>query len=470
MLALALLATGGVYFAARAYLHSEGFRVFLARKVNAAAGVEGSFEPFRWHGLAMNSGGFAATGASWMREVQAEGLHTEIDLGGLNRGVWLVENSEIQRLRLSIDATRPLEPKTDVPESLPPAKPGKKPAGWLPRDVEFGGLTVGDFAMDAVTTRGPFAIAGMTMEVRPDGAKDSYRLETLGGTLRLPFKRLREVRLNETKLRYHDGTVFLTKGTASAWSSARFAATGEWDLKTRRHILSGTLDGVKCGEALPPHWSRRVTGVLGTSFLVEGVPGAQMMSGKAELKNGTLTALPLLDSLAAYLDTSRFRTLVLTEARTDWRKQADAWIFENVVLASEGLLRIEGAFTLRGHQIDGRFNLGVSPAVLAKLPGAEQHVFLPGANGLSWTQVRVTGPADDLNEDLTERLLAAAGIRMIETLPETGEKVLKFSRSVLSEKHAGTVERVLDKGVDIIRENEDVIRETKGLLEGLLGE
>ena len=109
--------------------------------------------------------------------------------------------------------------------------------------------------------------------------------------------------------------------------------------------------------------------------------------------------------------------------------------------------------------------LGLAPGTLANIPGAETDVFLPGEKGLLWTPLRITGTRDHLKEDLTDRLIAAAGMRMFDRIPETGEQVIKFTHSVLGEASPKT----LEKGLKIIEKNSDTIREVSGLLDGILG-
>lgn len=95
------------------------------------------------------------------------------------------------------------------------------------------------------------------------------------------------------------------------------------------------------------------------------------------------------------------------------------------------------------------------PGTLSNVPGAETEVFFPGEKGLLWTDVIVSGTLDNPREDLTQRLIAAAGMRMFELLPETGELALKYSGRVLDGEFA-----------DLISENGDeVIRQGKALLE-----
>ncbi|MGL5019493.1 MAG: hypothetical protein ACRDBP_15265, partial [Luteolibacter sp.] len=147
----------------------------------------------------------------------------------------------------------------------------------------------------------------------------------------------------------------------------------------------------------------------------------------------------------------------------------DAITLQNLVLSSDGLVRLEGSITLRGQQLDGTFRLGLAPGTLSTIPGAETDVFLPGERGLLWTPLRITGTLDRPKEDLTDRLITAAGLRMFDQLPETGEKVIKFTHSVLGESSSKTVEKGLEKGLEILEKNSDTLREVGGILDGILG-
>lgn len=126
---------------------------------------------------------------------------------------------------------------------------------------------------------------------------------------------------------------------------------------------------------------------------------------------------------------------------------------------------MEGSLSIRGETLDGVFRLGLAPGTLANIPGAETDVFLPGERGLLWTPLRITGTLDDPKEDLTDRLIAAAGLRMFDVIPETGEKVIKFTRSVIGENPS----KAVDQGMKIIDEGTKAVRGAGDILNGILG-
>lgn len=464
LLVLAVLGLGASYGLLRRYLHSDAFRMFLSAEAGKAAGVTGEFAPFDWQGLAVDTESFEARGAGPVTGLRADGLHTEIGLGGVRRGVWEILGSNVRRLEVSVDARK-------GPDAPPPLRTGPgaakrpRPAGWFPKEVELQGIDVRELVAKVILTEGLATASGMNVHVEPAGARGAYRAEIEGGTIRLPFGTVPELRLDRARLRYQDGRVFLTEATVAAWDSGRIRGTGEWDTASRQFFVEGDVTGAKCENVLSSDWSKRLTGEVTSTFTSNNRPGFPQADGRLTIQNGVLTALPLLDALAAYADTRRFRVLTLNEARTEWRWKEGELVLTDLVLASEGLMRIEGGMTLRGREMDGVFRLGLAPGTLATIPGAETDVFAPGERGLLWTTLRITGTLDDPKEDLTNRLIAAAGLRMFEQLPETGEQVLKFTRSLLGEPSS----KMIEKSGKIIDETRKTVRDISGILDGILG-
>ncbi len=465
LIVVCLVAAAVILVAVRNYLHSDAFRRLLSEKVSTAAGVEGGFTPLRWDGFSVAADSFAATGDGPVRELRVDGLHTEVAIGGVRRGVWDLRNSRARRLAVKLDTRGPQDAADRPRESRPPANDAKQ-GGWLPRKVEVNGLALDEVALEAATDNGPLTARGMRLEVEKSGGPDSYRAVISGGALTFPQEKLPVLRLDRARIHVQPLGVFLTGLEAGAWSAARLEADGEWDRATERLTLEGRVSGVKCEEILSEDWARRLSGKLSSDFVMRSGSGSTAADGRLVLENGIMTALPVLDVLAAYLDTSRFRTLVLSEAHADWSWQDGELLLGDIVFASESQLRLEGNLVIRDRQLDGRFMLGIAPGTLSAVPGAETHVFIPGTRGMLWAPMRVTGTLDKPREDLSDRMITAAGLRLLETIPGSGgEKVLKFSRAVLGDNPQEAVER----GVKIIEEGSRTVREVNQLLDGILG-
>lgn len=468
--AVALLVLGVVcaavgYWSLKNYLHSDAFRKFLSATVSEAVGLEGEFSPFRWDGLVVDTGTFEATGSGVIVSLYADRLRTEVNLSGVRRGVWDLDGASVNHVEVNLD-TRRLEAAKEAVGAATTPPPSRKPTkrGWLPQEVEVKNLDLRNVVLKAIFEMGELRADGMRMHLEHAGDRNTYRGEIDGGRVRTPFALLPQVELDRVRFRYRDGELFVTDATAKVFRDGTLEGSGEWDIKAGRYAFEGHARRIKCDEFLNEDWAKRLTGDAATSLVLESRGSGPLVKGTLVISNGVLTALPVLDALAAYADTRRFRVLNLSEARTDWSWRQGRLAFENLVLASEGLVRLEGALEIRDGQLDGRFRLGLAPGTLASIPGAETVVFAPGERGLMWSPLRITGTLDDPQEDLTARLTAAAEDRMFELIPETGERVLKFTRSLIEETQP------VQKGVEIIDKTADtILRQGSGLLDGILG-
>jgi hypothetical protein len=476
--AIVFVAVIAGYFGLRGYLHSEAFRRFLSAEVGQAIKADGQFALFRWDGLQVATDSFEAHDGKALESLRADNLRTEIGFGGLKRGVWELRESDVGRLDVSIDA-RGDKLTGSSPSGEASPKPSTKPSkkGWLPSDVELLGLTVRELSLRSILRDGLLTANGMKVRVDPAGRKNAYHASIDGGEVHLPWNWAPPVRIDRVKARWQDGELFLTEANATLWKHGRLQADGEWNQRTGLGAFQGTVTDLNCADLLNADWAKRLTGKAESTFTLELRSGGPVARGTLQVRDGVLTALPFLDSLAAYADTQRFRVLPLSEAHTLWEYESRGVVFRDLVVASEGLIRIEGTLAIRDRQLDGSFRLGLAPGTLARIPGAETDVFLPGERGLLWAPLRITGTLDDPKEDLTTRLIAAAGMRMFDVLPETGERVLKFSRTVVDhvplEAGIEAVEKGLEKGVETgvkaIDKADDLLNGVNRALDGLLG-
>lgn len=460
------------YVGVRKYLHSEGFRRLLSEEASRTLGISGSFSSFRWDGLQVDTSSFEASGDGKVRSIRADNLHTEIGLGRVTKGIWEVRGSNVGRIEATLDA------RSGANEIKPPvaATPGPnseaKKNGWLPSEVDVDGLTIQSMSVRALMNSGMASISDMQVEVKQAETRSAYRATVNGGRVILPWKLVPAIELDRVKLRYQDDQVFITDASARVAGSGRVQADGEWTKSSGSYGLQGSMTDVPCADLLNPDWAKRLTGKVDSTFAVKSQGSGPTLNGHLVVKDGVLTALPVLDSLAAYADTRRFRVLSLSDAETDWKWENGVTTLSHLVLATDGLVRLEGLLVVgKGGELDGDFRLGLAPGTLANIPGAETDVFLPGEKGLLWTPLKITGTLDDPKEDLTDRLIAAAGVRMFDVLPETGEKALKFTRSVI-----GEAPKVIEKGVDTIDKGlkaldkaADVVDGVSGALDGFFG-
>lgn len=466
---LALVVMAGGYLWLRSWLHGEEFRAMLSKEAGKAMNAQADFGAFRWDGTVVDCPSFHAKGPGVMREVDARGLSIDIGLGRVSQRVVELRNARVNQIDLEFDVRgeRTSAPSVEVTPAESTAPSVAKPKPWydrfVPNDVTLTELKVNQSSVKMWLSQGPMVFSGTRWEVTPDQSQGSYRATGQGGVITTPWKMLPPLELEIAKLRYQDGSVFLTDADFKVYERGDLRLAGEASIEGDGFSFDGRLRDVMANEVLPPDWSQKVEGRITSDFTVSERGQGVMVDGHLDFADGVLTGLPVLDSLGAYGGNPRFRRLSLSEASLDYSWEDGRIVLRDIRIGAEGLIRVEGRMTIeKDESLDGRFRIGLTPGTLARIPGAETKVFLPGERGLLWTTLHVTGTLDDPEEDLTNRLIAAAGLRMFEVIPETGEHVLRFTQQAMSPD----VAEMLGGEEGLIRKGGDLIDQGKGLFDG----
>lgn len=479
---LLIVALVGGYFWVKSYLRSDAFRQELSRQVGGVAGGTAEFAPLAWEGSVMGSDRLtleSARSGNW----QVTGLEAELDLGGLWARVWRIPRVELTSARSEWDL-RQQETPSARPVS-PPARPRKgggerSSSGFLPSRAELLSLEVSDYEGQVLMESGSYQWERMRLAYKP-GASPSEAVVTLrNGRLTTPMDWLGRLELGAASLRARRGRVNLLESDWRLMERGQLDLSGHWE--DGAWLLEGEVADLTCGELLPIDWQQKLRGGVHGDFVVEDSPtGALTVNGSAEITDGVVGSLAFLDRLAAYAGSSSLQRLTFEQAHAHFSWQEESWELTNLVLSDEGLLRVEGRFRVEGEALDGHLRVGVPPGLLAHIPGAEEKVFLPGAQGLLWTPVRVTGTLSEPKEDLSGRMIQAAGERMFEMIPETGQWALKFGSQAMDQGTAmllenqglilaegqKAVEEVINQGGDVVEEG---VKAGFGILDGLLGQ
>ncbi len=471
-LVLAIGAGAVGYGLIRSYLHSDSFRVLLSDKVSKALEVEGAFGPLRWDGLAARTDRFEGVGDGDLLAIRADDIRTEIGLEKFRNGYWLLKDSVVRNLEVTIDARsdEDVPPHVD-PDVEPPAMPDAKPArAWFPSEIRYDKVDVENLSATLVLNDGELLLRNHRLRARDVPEIDAIDFSVRGGTVTTHLAWLPEMRLREIKARHQDETVFVTSAEFGVFESGILDATGQWDGAEKDYAFQGSARGIHCADLLNEDWARRLTGRVLLDYSLMSHPDGPRARGSLEIRDGVLTALPLLDTLSAYADTQRFRTLTLHEASADWTWAGGRFVFTNIRLASEGLARLTGTLAISEEgDLDGSFRIGLAPGTLSRIPGAETVVFQPGDHGLLWTTLRVDGTIEKPREDLTGRLITAAGMRMLEILPETGERVLRNTRTLLRDLPQNAADLIGGGGNKENGNGGGIIQDAGKLLEGIFG-
>ena len=430
------------------FLRSDDFRHFLDRKTSAALRADGRFQPLHWEDdTEVYTDAFDADGtpASPFAKLSVEQVRARLDLRALWHRAWRVESIDAEKFAATLGAPHHALPDTAAASQVrPAANPDEGQGrgfltGLLPARVEVGQVQVNDFSLAWNTGK----LSGAHLAARPrDGGPQNWDLDGTGG--RLEETHFPAVRLTSFNAKTSVDLVSITRAEGQSESGGRLDLSGSQGLDPARLLdLTANFDGLPVKEFLPEDWRARLHGnATGSvhvhgSFADHGLPTADNdralhARGHVELHDGGLEALPMLDELAVFTATERFRQTPLQKGHADFDWTPARVTVNNLLVESEGLLRIEGEFTVQGDQIDGTLQVGVARGSLRWIATVGVRVFdQPERDGYLWTTVHLRGPVRHLSEDLSPRLVAAAQQEVIDKAKQGTGAVLDTASSLL---------------------------------------
>jgi hypothetical protein len=479
---LILLAVGTAVYAwswVQSYMRSPAFTQLIAKQLGRAAKAEAEIEPLAWSGSNVYGPRVSlkpAFSAGW-RSIEAEGVQAALDFDAVRHGVWHVSKVDVDHLRLNTGRVNETGASPTVAsESAPPAAAPGWLRSWLPSKTEIGDVIVQTLDVTPDRSEAGVSLTNVRVTAHSGADEGAWLLRGEGGKLNAPG--LSEpFRITSISSRV-DAKALSVNDCIARWKGdCDVTAQGELPFeKEKGWKFSGHLANLDLRHLLSTEWSPKLSGVLEGDYRISAQPGSDVLfNSKLSVKSGIVQALPVLDRIADFTRTDRFRRVVLDQATGDVEREGETTKVTNLVLQSNGLLRIEGSLTIQKAQVAGSFLVGVSPETLRWVPGAQGHVFTQsradGPPGFVWTTVVISGTLDSVREDLSNRLLAAAGKAIIEgpldaagkgveLLGSGGKTAVQGGKTIIegSKNAVKGAADVLEKGVET----------GAGLLRGLL--
>jgi hypothetical protein len=431
-----------VYFAARSwiynYLRGEEFRRFVSRATARTLQADGEFAPLHFTGMNIYSDGFKARGSerAAFSSLAIEQIRADLSLRRWQERVWQIDNLEAQRVDLQLDGSRIALP--EAPRGIPVKPSTKHAGGWLPNRVEISTASVQNVNLSwGQANKDVGSVRGTRLVATPnDGA-----WEIAGNGGRLEQSGFPGLEVESLRLLYRAPTLYVQDARLHRGMTGSVNVDGE--VKFGESLdLRGKLAGIDVTPFLSDDWRVRLHGKLGGEVRVRGsLPSPQppAISGSLELSEGQIEALPVLDEIAMFTRLQQYKRLALSRVSADFRQENGVLHATKFIAESTGLIRVEGGFTVANGQIDGSFQVGVTPTSLQWLPGSQDRVFTETRAGYVWTLVRLTGPLDSPGEDLSPRLVAAAKDAAIEKVENTVQSAVETGKEVIK----GTLDRLM---------------------------
>lgn len=417
LLVLAAAVVAGSYLYVRAYLKSDGFLAMLEQSAVDDMNVETArIDPLDWDGSGIRCGGVTMEGHEFLTSLQARNIETEFSRWELLKRAFVITSVNIAELKLRLAPV--------------PFRFREKPEGarsWAEENILPDTFRLEKGSIDSLSVSYGevgqlYVLDGTRVESAYDAGSSQYRFEMQGGRLLLPFKGCPEFSLMSGTAQFNHASrrVNVPSCRLTTAAGGYLDIKGDWDGSSSSWTANMVVNGVPASSVLEDHWKKHVQGsVSGGIDLRGGRDGVTHVAGLARLQGGMLTGLPVLDRLALFCGSSRFRNLPLHEASAQFTYQESAWHISNILVESENLVRVEGWLEIgKGGALTGRLQVGLRADGLWKaLPGFSDvfSVSRQGAGGnLAWANVNIGGTLDNPSEDLSARLIKAAGNRLTE--------------------------------------------------------
>jgi len=428
-----VIVTGGVFLvllvaallavktSLNAWLHGEGFRQWLANRAEAVLKSEVVVGELEWSGSEVYASRFSATGRAEasFSELVLDGVRAKT--GGVKDRAVRVPEVSVNRLNLNFSSSRKPTPTAVVSAGTEPSAAAPKLPGWLsglaPDRVEIDRLQIAATNVLVEKAEGVvFSLAGVRTTVEPDFRSGVWEVSGKGGTMQVPDQP--EIRLKELGMRWRGSELFVDRCALGIYGEGHVEGRGEIGFDNGGHFdVDLDISSIAVDELVTGEWRDRLNGIIHGPVSITGKPGGLVYEGTLHITEGVIESIPVLKLVARYTRSERFNRIVLNEAKTDFK--SDGWRVElrNLVLQSDGLVRVEGSVDVVGEELAGDLSVGVAPGTMRWIPGAERLVFVEDRDGFRWAPLKLTGTTAEPKEDLSARLIAAAGESLIGDLP-----------------------------------------------------
>ncbi len=405
------------------WLRGEGFRDWLAQRAAQVLRSEITLGELEWQGSEVYTKRFAALGRedAGFAELNLDGVRARP--GGIADRAVRVAEVTVNRLDLRFSPKHPggAAPPGEAPAGALVARPAPALPAWLanylPDRVEIDEIAVASVRVEVERQAGAvFLLQGTKAVFEPDFRTGFWAIEGTGGKVVLPGQP--EFAMKDLGLRWKGDRLFIDRCVFGVHKAGRiegkgeigFAGEGSFDLDLQ-------ISGIDVDEMVTGEWRDRLAGTLHGPVRISGPPGALVYEGTLNVAEGVVSSLPVLKLIAQYTRSDRFERFVLNQAKTDFKREGERLELRQLVLQSDGLARIEGQMDLVGTQLAGELRVGVTPGTMRWIPGAERLVFTEDREGFLWAPMKLTGTTTEPKEDLSARLVAAAGEAILTDLP-----------------------------------------------------
>jgi uncharacterized protein involved in outer membrane biogenesis len=310
--------------------------------------------------------------------------------------------------------------KLGTPKTAAPAGGGREPAPGGPAlDVDLSAIVIRDGELSVVNDTGKrlVKLAGLGLETsvalrgQAMTGRGAARIEEINVANAILVRQVKapvtigaEIELAPVRGQWAGGSV---DGTLTMRTTGGFRY--RLDLTARDANVATLLREMGTQPSL--------TGQLQLTAKLEGTGGLATITGggRAEVVNGQLTGVALLNLLGTLLQVPelqnlQFRECVLEYTLTNHVMQTPVIRLTAPLVQMTG----RGAMELQNYTLQHTFTLALAESLLAQAPNEIRRAFSRRDDGFLTIEFNVTGPYDAPKTDLSQRLLKGAGQQLLD--------------------------------------------------------
>jgi hypothetical protein len=400
---ICLLFGGGI--ALYSFVHSGAANEWLTQRLNRSLRVDGKLEPMTWHGLSFFSSGYSGTGRpkSRVRSLDASNISAHLNWPMLSSRIW-----DLDRVRVE---------KANVYLGKPPPNSGEQKSANSSSGIKLPHLSIFDLQIDRIAinesnlhwSAGQDASGELlgTKIIAIRHGKDSWDVLASGG--KAQHTGLPSVTLDSLSASTESKGVTITQAKLLGQNGGTISLNGfvgfEEDQTSRLHA---EFAGLPINDLYPE--TLHLSGIASGSADYTGTiqrEATGMITGSLHVDKLRTDWSLFLGEIGSFIKPSGMEDWALDSVDTQVVCRDQHIEFSHLVAKYQDQARVEGNGTIDSGQINARFSLGLSTAILKWLPGVQEKVFTEQRDGFYWAPVQLTGTPQNPKEDLSKRVASA---------------------------------------------------------------
>ncbi len=368
-----------IFIFTSSYLKSGKFKRLIETKIGQNLNIEGEFDKFNWSGTSLSSNEFSAKGYAEnpLSKIRANGIRANINLGAIKNKTWEVSSVDINQLNFLIDES---DNKFSNSYKNRVNELDQKESNWFKKLFFPNKLIVKSFRVNNINfdfNNYPLTILGrgISLHAEESSVFNSYKIKTFNGGVWIDdFPKLL---LKEGYFRNVGNKIIMDSFDFNLFDESRARLFGEIiPSKSPSLDIECKLSDLPADKILPEDWIKKLKGLINIDINIEGSFDNPIIQGSAQLINGSLEALPILERIDEFLGTSKFRRLALNEFNITYSVGKSRSVnIDQFYSLTHGAVCLTGMFSYKNQKIDsGKYMIGITPETLKWLTLSKKEI------------------------------------------------------------------------------------------------